>query len=122
MKALVEVEPGKNLAGAGGVHSWKEWAELFSKIKGVTCTYEDLPNGEMDKVIPGGLGAELEDMFRYMDDFGYFGGDKTVIYPSEVSSSGALSNMATNQCHSLKSKSPFRRSRSILRKRISPLF
>jgi hypothetical protein len=34
---------------------------------------------------PGGIGEELADMFEYIGEFGYDGGDPDVIYPEDVS-------------------------------------
>ncbi|KAF1991297.1 NAD(P)-binding protein [Aulographum hederae CBS 113979] len=82
--ALVSVPPGKNLLGVASSLSWSEWAQLWAKTVGVECKYEQMPYGEMDKLMPGGMGAELEDMFKYMDLYGYDGSDPTVVLPKDL--------------------------------------
>lgn len=80
VKALVELEPGKNVMGAGSYLSWNDWAQIWGRVNEVTCKYEQ----EDRKIIKekfGGYGQELADMFAYMDEFGYDGGDPDVIYP-----------------------------------------
>ncbi|KAK3064603.1 hypothetical protein LTS18_005736 [Coniosporium uncinatum] len=85
VKALVQAEPGKNLLGVASTMSWKEWAQLWGKINGVECRYEQMPDGALTAMMPGGLGREFEDMFRYMDYYGYAGNeDKTVVQPEDL--------------------------------------
>lgn len=84
-KALVEVPPGKNLIGAASELSWKEWCELWGKANGKTCRFEESNPRELEEALPGGLGKELADMFRYIGDFGYFGRDPAVVWPKDVS-------------------------------------
>ncbi len=39
----------------------------------------------MDKMAPGGGGREIAEAHAYMEEFGYDGGDPTVIRPEDVS-------------------------------------
>lgn len=84
-KALVEVAPGKNLLGYGTMMSWNEWVVLWGRIHGVKCTFHRLPRQIVVDAIPGGIGEELADMFEYISDFGYDGGDPSVVHPKDVS-------------------------------------
>ena len=84
-KALVDVEPGKDLIGAGSFLNWKEWCEMWSKHTGKTIVYEEADPMELENAMPGGMGKELADMFRYVDHYGYDGGDPDVVYPWDVS-------------------------------------
>lgn len=85
MKALVLTSPGKNLAGAASVLSWTEYAELWGKIMNVVCKFEQVDYDVLPRLIPGGIGQELSDMIRYIDRFGYYGNDPTMIWPKDVS-------------------------------------
>jgi len=84
VKALVDVEPGKNLLGAANVMTWKEWADLWGKTLGVTCKYEQLPSEEYMQAMPGDIGKELTAMWEYFSDFGYDGRDPSVVLPKDV--------------------------------------
>lgn len=86
MKALVLTSPGKNLAGAASVLSWTEYTELWGKVMGVVCTFQQVGDDVLPRLIPGGIGQELGDMIRYIDHFGYYGNDDpTMIWPKDVS-------------------------------------
>jgi hypothetical protein len=80
VKALVEVEPGKNLVGAGEVLSWIEWCAIWAKHNSVKCSFERKERKELEDSM-GPVGREFADMFRYMEEFGYDGGDPSVVYP-----------------------------------------
>lgn len=86
MKALVLTSPGKSLAGAASVLSWTEYAELWGEIMGVFCKFEQIDEDVLPHIIPGGIGQEYSDMLRYIDHFGYYGNDPTMIWPKDVSS------------------------------------
>lgn len=81
----MHAEPGKNLLGYGSLISWNEYAALWGKIHGVTCRFEHLDRNVVESAIPGGIGEELADMFEYIGDFGYDGGDPSVVHPKDVS-------------------------------------
>ncbi|KAF2714812.1 NAD(P)-binding protein [Pleomassaria siparia CBS 279.74] len=83
VKALVEVAPGKHLIGAGSYLSWIEWCEIWSKVNGVTCTFERTDRKVIEDAM-GPVGVEFADMLQYIDEFGYDGGDPTVIYPWDL--------------------------------------
>ncbi|KAF2015460.1 NAD(P)-binding protein [Aaosphaeria arxii CBS 175.79] len=83
VKALVEVAPGKNLVGAGNAITWNEWSQLWGKHHGVACTYAKTDPKELETHY-GSFGQELADMFAYMEEFGYDGGDPEVVYPWDL--------------------------------------
>lgn len=87
VKALTQVEPGKHLLGASGILSWNEFATLWGKVHGVECRFQPLDRKVVEDAVPGGVGEELADMFEYIGDFGYHGGDPNVIFPANVSTS-----------------------------------
>ncbi|KAM5347339.1 hypothetical protein ACJ41O_010344 [Fusarium nematophilum] len=83
VKALLQVEPGKNLLGCSTLLTWNEYAALWGEINGVTCRFAPLDRKVLEEAIPGGAGEELADMFEYIGDFGYHGSDPTVIFPKD---------------------------------------
>jgi hypothetical protein len=52
-------------------------------VNGVETGYEQIPYETLEQNM-GTVGREIADMFRYIDEFGYDGGDKGVVYPWEV--------------------------------------
>ncbi|OCK74070.1 NAD(P)-binding protein [Lepidopterella palustris CBS 459.81] len=84
VRALLEVAPGKQVAGVGSWLNWNQWCELFTKISGVNCTYQQITVDDLEKAMPGGAGREIGDMFKYMEDPGYFGSDPTLIQPEDL--------------------------------------
>ncbi|KAH9204493.1 hypothetical protein DL95DRAFT_319361 [Leptodontidium sp. 2 PMI_412] len=83
-KALVQVSPGKNLLGFGSMMSWNEWVHVWGRVHGVECRFERLDRKFVEDTVPGGVGAEIADMFEYISDFGYDGGDPSVVHPSSL--------------------------------------
>jgi hypothetical protein len=83
--ALSKVEPGKHLLAFGDLLTWEEYVKLWSKITGHPAKFEKATVEEHGKLLPGGFGEELGEMFAYAMDFGYWGGDPSVVYPKDVS-------------------------------------
>lgn len=76
VRALLQIPPGVNLLGETSLVSWTEYMRVWGKLLGVAKSeYEDVSDESYDEAIPGGFGKELADMFRYMGDVGYDGGD-----------------------------------------------
>lgn len=65
--------------------SWKEYCELWGKILGVSCRYEEMTVSEWQKIMPGPIGKEIGDMWVYLSEFGYDGHDPGVVLPKDVS-------------------------------------
>ncbi|KPM38494.1 hypothetical protein AK830_g8054 [Neonectria ditissima] len=84
VKALLEVAPGKNLLGTSGELSWSEYASLWGKVNGVTCNFHPLDRKVLEDMIPGGIGEELADMLEYIGEFGYTGGDLSIVRPKDL--------------------------------------
>jgi hypothetical protein len=82
--ALTKVEPGKTIIASAGMLTMPEWCEKVGKQIGKTIKYEVMPRAELEEMIPGGVGTEMADMFLYYQDFGYDGGDPSVIYPDQL--------------------------------------
>lgn len=65
--------------------SWNEWVVIWGRVHGVKCRFERLDRKVVEDAIPGGVGEELADMFGYISDFGYDGGDPSVVHPKDAS-------------------------------------
>ncbi len=85
VKALSQLPPGKHLLGFGDLLTWTEYVKLWSKITGFPAAFEKSTVADMVKIAPGGRGEEIGETFAYMQDFGYWGGDPSVIFPKDVS-------------------------------------
>ncbi|KAI9761189.1 MAG: hypothetical protein M1835_008219, partial [Candelina submexicana] len=84
VRALTQIPPGKTLLGYGGEKtSWSEFMRLFGEANGVKARFEPNTVDDYDKIMPGGMGRELGEMFAYMGEFGYDGGDPEVINPKD---------------------------------------
>ncbi|KAJ4298265.1 hypothetical protein N0V90_006165 [Kalmusia sp. IMI 367209] len=81
--ALLSLPPDTNLLGCGSKLSWSEYAAIWGRINNVTVTFESYPGFVMEENM-GTLGREYAAMFQYMDEFGYDGGDPSVVYPWEA--------------------------------------
>lgn len=75
VRALLEVPAGVNLLGETSYVSWTQYMRVWGELLGVEGSYEDVSDDVYDRALPGGFGKELADMFRYMGDVGYDGGD-----------------------------------------------
>jgi hypothetical protein len=83
------VPPGKILAGAGSMLSWKQCLQIWCQTQGLTyggfdeiSIEEFVQNSQMGP----DLGLELAEMFALMDSPGYNGGDPRVLLPEKVCS------------------------------------
>ncbi|KAG4414577.1 hypothetical protein IFR04_012275 [Cadophora malorum] len=82
-KALVQVPAGKNLLCFGSMMSYNEWTALWAKILGVKATFVRLDRKIVEQAIPV-IGEEYCDMIEYTGEFGYDGGDKTIVHPKDL--------------------------------------
>ena len=86
VRALVQQPSGKNALAYGSMIRWKDYMAVWAKIL-------NLPGGyyrqgtidEADGVAPGGLGREVGERWAYLGEFGYDGGDPTVVNAKDVS-------------------------------------
>ncbi|MCJ1314170.1 hypothetical protein MMC25_007850 [Agyrium rufum] len=85
VRALVQSSPGKHLLGATKVMTQPEYLDLWTKTLNV-------PNGGIEAIsiadfcgqMPNFLHAEMYDTMMFVKDFGWTGGDKSVVMPSDV--------------------------------------
>ena len=84
--ALIKLSPGKNLLAYGTIISWKDYMTLWAKILNLPGgSYKQVTIDEVDKIAPGGLGREIGEGWAAQGEFGYDGGDPTVLHPKDVS-------------------------------------
>lgn len=84
-RALLQVKPGINLYGETFLGTWKEYMRIWGEIMQVPTSYEQVSVESYDKAIPGGFGREVAEMFEYMGEFGYDGGDPEQVKKEDVS-------------------------------------
>lgn len=86
VKALLDCPPGTKVLGTGEMISWSDQLKVW-------CEHNKVEFGGFDPLsvdmfagfipVPG-LGRELGEMFAFMDEFGYSGGEEDVLLPSEL--------------------------------------
>ena len=88
VRAALESAPGKKILAAGSMISWTDQLKVWCEFNSVPFGgFDSLPIDVFDKFFPiPGLGRELGEMMEFMDEFGYVGGDSSVVLPLEVSS------------------------------------
>ncbi|RFU81652.1 nadp-binding [Trichoderma arundinaceum] len=84
VRALTQVSAGKNLIAFGDRITWVDYVQLWSKVTGVPATFEKTTVSEHAKLAPGGYGEEIAEMLAYSQDFGYDGGDPSVISAEQL--------------------------------------
>ncbi|KAG6856862.1 hypothetical protein H0H87_012679 [Tephrocybe sp. NHM501043] len=88
VRALIMAPPGKNLLGFGSLMSWNDYMKLWGKILGVGARYKQISVNDAAKLVPGdpktNMGLEVAEGFAYMGEFGYDGGDPSVIHPKDL--------------------------------------
>ncbi|TVY83394.1 NmrA-like family domain-containing protein [Lachnellula suecica] len=87
VRAALQAPPGKNILGASFCMSWaaqfKSWCEMNGLRYG--GLYE-ITLEQFEKFIPvPGLGREIGEMMLFEGEFGYDGGDASVILPGDLS-------------------------------------
>ena len=120
--ALTQLPIGTNLLAYGGLATWTEYLEMWTKATGVAAVLEKVSVEEHAKLHPGGFGEEIGEMLGYMVDVGYHGGDISVTFASDVSlrSLRAVHMLTLPSCRSTWSF-PSRAWRSTSRRRIGRL-
>ena len=86
-KALVSVEPGKNLIAYRSWMSLDEYLEIIGRVKGVKMkNVLPPPDAEVDTGMPAELAEEMSDNAKYFEEFGYEArDDPSVLHPKDVS-------------------------------------
>jgi hypothetical protein len=87
--ALTKLPVGTNLLAFGSLLTWEEYVKFWSEATGVPARVERTTIAEHSKLDDnGGFGEEIAEMYGYMVDFGYHGGDPAVTLTSDVSTVG----------------------------------
>ena len=86
--AALQVAPGKNILAASFCMSWTEQFASWCALNGLKHGgLHEITLKQFEKFIPiPGLGREIGDMMLFARDFGYDGGDPSVVLPGDVSS------------------------------------
>ena len=86
MKALIESPPGREVLGYTGLLGWDGYMDLWSKTLGVRGRYQQVPREEFLAAMPEAFKRPFDEASRYMNEFGWTGGDPKVVNPENVSS------------------------------------
>ncbi|KAH7316939.1 hypothetical protein B0I35DRAFT_451737 [Stachybotrys elegans] len=84
VKALVQLPPGKSVIAFGDRLTWADYVKLWSRITGVPATFAKATVEEHSALAPGGYGEEMAEMYAYAMDFGYDGGDPSVMSAEQL--------------------------------------
>ena len=88
VQALVQLPPGKNVLGYGSMISWKDYMTLWAKTLNIPGGYyKQIAIAEIEKFAPGGLGREMAEGWSYQGEYGYDGGDPSIVNANDVSRS-----------------------------------
>lgn len=68
--------------------SWADFFKVWCEVNKVPFGgYDEIPVETYEKYVPvPGLGKELGEMFLFMDEFGYTGGEEGVVHAQDVGS------------------------------------
>jgi hypothetical protein len=83
-KALVNVDGGKTLLAYRGLITMDEFAETWGRALGVKAQYVATSPGEVWVAIPE-LQEDIEECANFISEFGFEGGDPSVVQPKDVS-------------------------------------
>ncbi|KAL2862803.1 NAD(P)-binding protein [Aspergillus lucknowensis] len=84
VKALVDLPAGKHLIGVSQLMTWTEWIHAWGETHGARAVYKQVSEEEYFDGFPEPLKNELRDTFRYVQEFGYTGGDPEVKTAEEL--------------------------------------
>lgn len=90
VKALVNAGPGKNLLAFRELISFTEFAAEWARSLGVKSKYVHVGPDEEWTDMPESIKIDIEEGTAYLNEFGFAGGDPSVIYPEDVSVGGMI--------------------------------
>ncbi|GKT41492.1 NmrA-like family domain-containing protein 1 [Colletotrichum spaethianum] len=93
VKALVQAPPGTHLLACSELMTWPDYVKLWSRIQGIPAVFERFTLDDMDKLAPGGFGIEIGEMHAYNMEFGYWGGDPSIVLPADLGLKGQTTSV-----------------------------
>ncbi|KAI9709464.1 MAG: hypothetical protein M1820_003224 [Bogoriella megaspora] len=88
ISALFQVSPGVVLIGSSELMSWKEWLTLWGHRNHVETRYRETSPEEFSKKVPG-LGDALLEELKFVEEYGFTGGQSDTILPDQLGALGA---------------------------------
>lgn len=67
---------------------------MFGRVTGVRIAFERQDRRVLEEAM-GPFGQEVADMFQYIDEFGYDGGDPSALYPWDLKQYGVEVKVTT---------------------------
>ncbi|KAH0578965.1 hypothetical protein H2248_003145 [Termitomyces sp. 'cryptogamus'] len=98
VRALIQVPAGKTLLGFGSMISWSDYMKLWGDILGLPGSrYEQIGLETAAKLVPEDrdLGYEIAEGFAFMGEFGFDGGDPTVLHAQDLGVDCPTTSMET---------------------------
>lgn len=103
VRALVNAEPGKNVLAFKELISFSEFVEIWGRTLGVRSRYVHVGAEDRWADMPDILAIDIEECTLYIAEFGYDGGDPSVIHPKGVSPMPSIDVlMNTDGCSSIR--------------------
>ncbi|KAK6222482.1 nad -binding protein [Colletotrichum tabaci] len=94
VKGLVEGEPGKHVIGYREFISQEELVDIFARVTGLESKLVTVPEYEFFAKMPPNLRVPLGESMAFIDEFGYTGGDPSVVSPKDIQPSPSLQSVA----------------------------
>ncbi|KAJ5902337.1 hypothetical protein N7495_002865 [Penicillium taxi] len=82
--ALLYLPAGTNMLAFGDRLTWADYVKLWTSITGIPARFEKTTVEDHSKLEPADHSAEMAEMYGYMQDIGFEGGDPSVVYSRDV--------------------------------------
>lgn len=99
VRGLIQSPPGTNLLGYGSLIGWTEYMRLWSSILQVSGKFQQVPADKYVEKLPAALAKELQEAYAYQAEFGWDGGDPSVVHPKDVGRSISGASSCIENCH-----------------------
>jgi hypothetical protein len=85
VKALVlRHPPGTHVLGASEIISRSDYAVLWGRVMGVKVAVKDVSEEEYARYVPEDIRDTMLDLFKFLPEYGYAGGNASVKTPTEL--------------------------------------
>lgn len=81
--ALFQSPSGLTLVGSTETTSWAAWLQSWARRNSVKAEYRHASAAEYSELLPGISDALCEE-FAFVEQLGFDGGDRSVVYPDDV--------------------------------------